>query len=175
MKKIFLKILIIALTVIIMAGCSVSDLEKKAEALDTLVYLYTTPSGVETAKEVLRCFNEKDSDGLKSLFCKAISPESLDKQIEKAFNCFKGNYVSHLSISASSSKSVREGKIVKYHTSPFIWKIKTDENTAYDIIIYMYRVNDKNPDYIGISMISLYTYTSEDETVLTAEIGRLLD
>ena len=65
------------------------------------------------SQEIIRCFIEKDKDALKGLFCEQIrSLPEFDKEIEKAFEYFKGDRYTTANIEkvASGGESVESGR-----------------------------------------------------------------
>lgn len=140
-------------------------------------FLSNTPSSTEMAKSVLKCFDNDDVEGLKSLFCEEIlsNINNLDEQIEEAFTFYQGTAISKGPIGSSSEKKYRQGKIVEYSAEPYIADIKTDSGKEYDILVYTYTVNEDKPERVGVYLISVYTRDENDELILGTEIGELLD
>lgn len=132
------------------------------------------PSTIDIAKDILYCFDNRDDEGLKRLFCEAISKDSLNSQIETAFDIYDGKSVSYSSISTPSQKSIRNGETALLQINPLIRHIETDTGMEYAIKFYTYRINKKNPEKVGVYFISLYTYNDNKEMVLLAEIGKAI-
>ncbi|GHV49293.1 hypothetical protein FACS189499_10300 [Clostridia bacterium] len=128
--------------------------------------------GEKKCREVLRCFNENDNEGLKKMLCAQTSSiYDIDEQIQSAMDFFEGKIVSYKSINGISGggEAVDNGKVTWLDIHPLIQNIKTDADKVYEIRFYSYLVYAKDKDYVGISKM-LITDEKGDERV----IGRLL-
>ena len=78
--------------------------------------------------EIIRCFDEKDVEGLKSLFCQySQDNDSIYSEIEEAFNMYEGKSVSfEFRYRGGVSGEWRNGKAVDEHVHPKIENIITD-------------------------------------------------
>ena len=159
MKKSILIFLIIVC--LLFSGCS---------------FLSNTPSSTEMAKSVLKCFDNDDVEGLKSLFCEEIlsNINNLDEQIEEAFEFYEGKSEEIGPITTASQKSVRNGVVVKKTATPRIPIYNTDEGKEYVISIRMFTENKDNPDLIGINKINIYVRNNDGDFELAKEIGKLI-
>lgn len=107
--------------------------------------------------EIIRCFNEKDSDGLKSMFCETVKKtENLDEQIENAFDFIDGEITSYDYLIGSESKSVDEGKVTKKRVYPWITEILTDKNRKYEMQFDSYIIYENKDEAIGIICIEIF-------------------
>lgn len=141
MKKIFALITVILLSVSLFVGCE------------------TKPNKQELAEEIIRCFEEKDSDGLKSVFCEEIqNMHSLDEEIRSAFDYIDGDIIDYNIEQGSDGKSVDDGKITKREFNIQIRNIKTTTQNEYLISFAYMSLNADNPEKIGISKLSVGTY-----------------
>lgn len=133
-------------------------------------------SSRDLGENVLECFDNDDITGLKELFCSAsvARNDDIEEQIKDAFEFYEGKSVTHGSITAPEERSIRNGKVVKINSNPFILDIETDEEKKYDIKIYAYTINDEHPDFVGISKINVYTRDDNDDLILEKEIGELI-
>lgn len=119
-------------------------------------YKSDTHVGREQAEEILRCFNEDDIEGLKSMFCKEVSNTyNLDEEIAEAMNFFDGKAISHDKVRVAGGDSIREGRVVDRHIDYSIFNIKTNSNKNYRIVTHSYLVYDKNSDCIGITYLKV--------------------
>jgi hypothetical protein len=105
---------------------------------------------------------EKDVTTLKEMFCPYINiNHNLEDEIEKAFEFFDGEIVSdgdkHFLEEAGGT--TENGKTITSRIQPEIRHIKTDSEKEYEIVFNEYLINGDNPDYIGITRI---TITNED-------------
>lgn len=109
----------------------------------------------EYSKEVLRCFDEEDSEGLKALFCAEIqNTHNLDKEIAEAMEFFEGKVISYDdNFNGRSGQSVDDGEVTEKHFVPIIDDITTDSGVTYKITFYYYKVNTKDENRVGINNI----------------------
>lgn len=157
MKKIFY-ILSIICCCLLLSGCTFVE------------------SSRNLGEDVLKCFDNDDVSGLKELFCSATVArnEDIEEQIKDAFDFYEGKSTTYGSITAPEERSIRNGRVVKINSNPFILDIETDEGKKYDIKIYAYTINEEHPDFVGISEINIYTRDENDNVVLEKEIGDLI-
>lgn len=116
----------------------------------------------EHSDMIITCMKEKDVTTLKEMFCPYINiNHNLEDEIEKAFEFFDGEIVSdgdkHFLEEAGGT--TENGKTITSRIQPKIRHIKTDSEKEYEIVFNEYLINDDNPDYIGITRI---TITNED-------------
>ncbi len=124
--------------------------------------------GREQAEEILRCFNEDDIEGLKSMFCKEVSnTHNLDEEIAEAMDFFDGEAISHDKVLVGGGDSVREGKIVEKHIWYNIRNIKCNTQKTYFIATSSYLSYDRKPDCIGVTFITVF----DEDTGDKIEIG----
>ena len=77
MKKFLLVLLFLVVSI---TGCSVR--------MDNSV----TKIADDKANEIIECFNNRDTDGIKELFCDDVrNTVEIDKQIDSFFNDYHGN------------------------------------------------------------------------------------
>lgn len=104
-KLMFIKkiriIFLLSLCSFIFCSCSSSLQEYDPSDLSDDDY----PFAEETMMTVLKCFDEKDTETLKSLFSESVvSAYDLDKQIEEAMNYYEGRSTSHDDVSSDISE-----------------------------------------------------------------------
>ncbi|GHU56334.1 hypothetical protein FACS1894132_13640 [Clostridia bacterium] len=123
-------------------------------------------------EEVIRCFNERDSEGLK----KIINPKFVDattiKNIEEAFTLINGDIISYKIRAATiSSDSFRDGKVVYRYATQAIDDISINNSDRNFAVYINYTSADKEkPDYVGTSRIKVVMYkfgTKYSETRIT--------
>ena len=150
MKKLLSVILLLIMTLTV-SGCFSSS--NKSD----------TSIGREQAEEILRCLNEDDIEGLKSMFCKEISDtHNLDKEIAEAMEFFDGESVSHDKVLVGGGQSVENGKIVDRHIRYAILNIKSNTEKKYKIVTHSYLDYDKNSDCIGITYLKVINNATDD-------------
>ena len=100
---------------------------------------------------------------------KAKRRKRLDKEIDKAMEFFEGKVEKYITnIDGGDEIEVDKGKTTFYSKSLQIRKIQTYAGKTYTIYGLYYRVNDKDPESIGLSYISIYDYTDRDPYDLNA-------
>lgn len=129
-------------------------------------------SGRELGKEVLRCFDEEDSEGLKALFCEEIqNTHNLDEDIKNAMDIYQGKTISYKIIGGTGGETVENGKIVLKDENIQIGEIKTDTGNEYVIVIYSYVINEEYPNRIGISAIDIFMgYELEADKITVGKV-----
>ena len=158
MKKLFL--VIVALSFVLsLSGCNGSR------------SVNTRKASHDQAKEILRCLDEDDAEGLKSLFCeKVASSHDLDKEIAEAMDFYEGKSVSFGNIVVGGGDSMRDGEFVDIHLGYSIREIETDADTMYEIVTHSYLVYKKDPTCIGMTYLAIYN----TETKENIEIGEFV-
>ena len=127
-----------------------------------------TAIGREQAEEILRCLNEDDIEGLKSMFCKEISDtHNLDKEIAEAMEFFDGEADSYDKVLVGGGESIESGKVVDKHIWYNIKNIKCNTQKTYFIATSSYLLYNKKPDCIGITFITIF----DEDTGDKLEIG----
>ncbi len=122
----------------------------------------------ELSAEIVRCFDEKDVEGLKVLFCAEEKNNlELDSQIENAFKLYEGKSQSFYVTDRSWAGGYRDGVYDDKHFTPRIREIITDTGRTYCIGYLVYTVYDYDSGKIGINGIGLKDETGEE----IAEIG----
>jgi len=151
MKKLFL--VIVALSFVLsLSGCNDSR------------SVNTRKASHDQAKEILRCLDEDDVEGLKSLFCeKVATSHDLDKEIAAAMDFYEGKSVSFGNIVVSGGDSMRDGEFVDIHIEYSIDNLETDEAMQYTIVTASYLVYKENPQCIGITYMKIIDADTETE------------
>ncbi len=119
---------------------------------------------------ILKCLSDGDKETLKDMFSpKAKRRKRLDKEIDKAMEFFEGKVLEYYPyVSGGDDLAIDNGKTTLYSESIQIKKIKTDSDKIYSIYGLYYTVNDKDPESIGLSYLSIYDYTDRDPYDLNA-------
>ncbi len=117
--------------------------------------------------EIVRCFEERDSEGLKELFCAKVKKSTLgelDNQITAFFDRLGTETIVSYSWSAGGREtSYRKGKITSQESTPDI-EIDLSNGDKIYLFYWWYQINDEDPDEIGISQITItYNYDAESE------------
>ena len=138
MKRTIVAILLMS---IFLCGCSTSNSSSLKHISD----------------EIVRCFDEKDAEGLKNMFCRnSIVYYDIDSEIQNAFDLYEGQSVSYKIYSNGGwSGGYDNGICVDKHSTPEIRNIKTNCGKKYTIGYCTYEVYEKDAGRVGIGVIGL--------------------
>lgn len=130
----------------------------------------------ETAEEhsdiIISCIKENDVSTLEEMFCPYIRDNhKLYEEIKAAFEFIDGEIVSEgdKHYLDETGGAVENGQIVSSRIQPEIRNVKTDSNKEYTIIFNEYLINTENPDYTGITRITI-----TNEIGLSYTIGEII-
>lgn len=154
--------IIIELSVILFLfkGCGrfISEIDEGLENSQSAV-------GSRVGLEILRCFDKKDTDSLKELFCFYIeNTHDLDSEIKEAFTAVD-DIAAYQHFSIGGEEHVRKGKVVYSNLSSTI-PVKTSSDEKFDIC-FVYMQECKNENRIGLERIAIY----DDDNNLICTIG----
>lgn len=152
----FAKFIMLILFCILLSLCSCSMLDKTNDS-----YNPTEPGAddysfaEETGLEVLRCLDENDVEGFKTLLSESTTSEpNAEKQIEMLFDFYEGISISHDEVrSGENGAKFREDHYEYKSIYIYIHNILTDEGKSYNLEFYYVLVNSDDPSKIGISEI----------------------
>ena len=143
-------VLLLTAMAITLTGCSALNKTNSEE--------YKSPGDLakERQTEIMDCFINKDAETIKSFFSEYVieTYPDIDTQIDKAFNFLDGEIVSYDEPFSSASGS-KDRKAYGADTRNII----TDKGTEYRIIFHGRLTNDKEPQKIGISCITVINIT----------------
>jgi len=122
----------------------------------------------ETLKEILECFDNKDSERLKAMFSKSVQQEyDLDSQIEKAFEIYGGESVTYESVfDWGASGATEYGEYVRKKVAAELRGIRTTNGDVYTIYFRKYIVYDEDPDELGVLSVYLCGETGTNLEVI---------
>ena len=148
-------LLMILSTAFCLTGCK--------SRIDEMVDLetYTTKQMNKTKKQVIKCINEQDKEGLKKLFSKDAQKhiEDLDGKLDQLIGAFNGNKIESakgLSPAFEGSTEAQPLHIYgKYH-------LVLSSKEKYRIYISFCDKNDEETDKEGVFKIELRTFTREE-------------
>ena len=111
----------------------------------------------ELSAEIVRCLDEKDSEGLKALFCDNAKNNNseIDLQIQDVFNTYDSKSESFYVTQKSSEGGYRDGVYYDKSFTPHI-RITTSEGKEYTVSYILYTVYDDDKGKIGINALGLY-------------------
>ena len=145
----------LALIMAVVQGCGL--LPSCMETLNALA-AKEQKENLETTKNLLDCFSNKNAEGLKELLCKRTQDlVDIDEQILAGFDFFSGRVVSfdEKQLSDTGSSSEENGKITRLERSWSIHDITTDTGDIYEIYVHKYYVWLDDNSREGISQISI--------------------
>jgi len=128
-------------------------------------FKYYSEDSVEgRCARILKCLSDGDKETLKDMFSpKAKRRKRLDKEIDKAMEFFEGKVEKYFTdIDGGDEIEVDKGKTTFYSKSLQIKKIQTDTGKTYTIFGLYYRVNDKDPESIGLRYLSIFDITGRE-------------
>ena len=150
-----LYLLMILSAVFCLAGCKTRS-DEMAD-LET----YTTKQMTKTKKQVIKCINEQDKEGLKKLFSKDAQKhiEDLDGKLDQLIGAFNGNKI-------ESAKGLGPNFKGSIQTQPLHiygeYHLTINNEEKYRIYISFCDKNDEDPDKEGVFQIELRTFTREE-------------
>jgi len=156
-KSIFATLCI--LIIILMAFCLSSCKNRTDEMAD--LETHTTKQMTKTKKQVIKCINEQDKEGLKKLFSKDAQKhiENLDVKLDQLIGAFNGNKIesSHgFEPAFKGSEQTQPLHIYgKYH-------LKMDNGDKYIILINICDIDDDNKEKEGLFKITLLTFSKDE-------------
>ena len=155
-KSIFATLCI--LIIILMALCLSSCKSRTDEMVD--LETYTTKQMTKTKKQVIKCINEQDKEGLKKLFSKDAQKhiEDLDGKLDQLIGAFNGNKIK----SAKGLSPAFEGS-ADAHPLHIYGKYHLTLNSEGKSILYISLCkNDDDPDKEGVFQIELRVFSREE-------------
>ena len=125
-------------------------------------YVNTRSSSQTQGHAILKCFEKKDKETLKSMFSEKIRKRTeLDSEIDTALNFIDGKILSFdPDTDGGSGDSIDNGKINYIRLYPHISDIKTDKEKKYSISGLYYVKNGIEPDNIGLVALTIYDTTN---------------
>ena len=148
-------LLMILSTAFCLTGCK----SRTDEMVD--LETYTTKQMNRTKKQVIKCINEQDKEGLKKLFSKDAQKhiEDLDGKLGQLIGAFNGNKIESakgLSPAFEGSADAQPLHIYgKYH-------LKLKSGDKYIILIDICDIDDENKEKEGIFQLDLLTFSKDE-------------
>ena len=136
---------------------------------------YTPPDEMARLQsiDIIKYFENKDIDGLKSMFCNKVQSEhNLDKEIEGAFEFINGKIISYDEPDGTvGGKTIKHGETTKLEFMGNVKNIKIDENegVVYSLYFNSYAVHQEDASKVGVTNIRIFL---KDE--LLCEIGEIV-
>ena len=156
-KSIFATLCI--LIIILMAFCLSSCKNRTDEMAD--LETHTTKQMTKTKKQVIKCINEQDKEGLKKLFSKDAQKhiEDLDGKLNQLIGAFNGNKIE----STKGRSPAFEGSA---QTQPLHiygdYDLKLSNGEEYILFINICDMDDNHQENKGLFQLSLLTFSDEE-------------
>lgn len=117
------------------------------------------------AETVIDCAKQRDSEGIKELFCTNVQEAyDLDEEIEEFFGFIDGNITSYDEPEGQGSGMTSDWDgVIEQEIMGNIWNVKTDKGKTYIINVYGYVENRNHKDYIGVTSINIKDTDLYDE------------
>ena len=151
----FLCLLMILSIAFCLTGCK----SRTDEMVD--LETYTTKQITKTKKQVIKCINEQDKEGLKKLFSKDAQKhiEDLDGKLDQLIGAFNGNKIESVDSKEPAFKGSEQTQPLhiygKYH-------LKMDNGDKYIILINICDIDDDNKEKEGLFKITLLTFSKDE-------------
>jgi hypothetical protein len=158
----FLILLLLFTMTISLTSCGNS--EPPTTTIEEQLKYHNEDSAEGRSARILKCLSEGDKETLKDMFSpKAKRRKRLDKEIDKAMEFFEGRVEKYFTdIDGGDEIEVDKGKTTFYSKSLLIRDIQTDAGKTYTIFGLYYRVNDKDPESIGLRYLSIFDITGRE-------------
>ena len=158
MKKLIsvgLCLLMILTTAFCLAGCK----SRTDEMVD--LEIYTTKQMNKTKKQVIKCINKQDKEGLKKLFSKDAQKhiEDLDGKLDKLIGAFNGNKIKSAKGLSPAFEGSADAQPLHIYGD---YNLKLSNGEKYEILINICDIDDENKEKEGLFQIVLMTFSSDD-------------
>ena len=155
MISIGLCLLMILSTAFCLTGCK-SRTDEMAD-LET----YTTKQMNKTKKQVIKCINEQDKEGLKKLFSKDAQKhiEDLDGKLDHLIGAFNGNKIESAKGLSPAFEGSADAQPLHIYGD---YDLKLSNGEKYEILINICDIDDENKEKEGLFQIVLMTFSSDD-------------
>ena len=148
-------LLMILSTAFCLTGCK----SRTDEMVD--LETYTTKQMNKTKKQVIKCINEQDKEGLKKLFSKDAQKhiEDLDGKLDQLIGAFNGNKIESAKGLSPAFEGSADAQPLHIYGE---YRLTINSEEKYRIYISLCDKNDEEPDKEGVFKIELRTFTREE-------------
>ena len=155
MISIGLCILIILSTAFCLAGCK-SRTDEMA-GLDA----HATKQMNKTKKQVIKCINEQDKEGLKKLFSKDAQKniEDLDGKLDQLIGAFNGNKIESAKGLSPAFEGSADAQPLHIYGD---YDLKLSNGEEYILFINICDIDDNHQENKGLFQLSLLTFSDEE-------------
>ena len=156
-KSIFATLCI--LIIILMAFCLSSCKSRTDEMVD--LETYTTKQMNKTKKQVIKCINEQDKEGLKKLFSKDAQKhiEDLDGKLDKLIGAFNGNKIESVDSKEPAFKGSEQTQPLHIYGD---YTLKLSNGKKYILFINICDMDDDYQEKRGLFQLSLLAFSDEE-------------
>jgi len=148
-------LLMILSTVFCLAGCK--------SRTDEMVNLeiYTTKQITKTKKQVIKCINEQDKEGLKKLFSKDAQKniEDLDDKLDQLIGAFNGNKIESAKGLSPAFEGSADAQPLHIYGD---YDLKLSNGEEYILFINICDMDDNHQENKGLFQLSLLTFSDEE-------------
>lgn len=151
---------------IYLSGCRVLDIADNL--IDNIKQESKLPTNLETAQELLNCFNNEDASALKEMLCeRSRKLDDIDEQIQDAFDFIDGDITSfNENVTGSEGKSTRYGTTTELDRFFSIDEILTDTEQEYTIYVSENLIYQNDPKREGITQITIEDESDESKITI---------
>ena len=123
--------------------------------------IYTTKQMTKTKKQVIKCINKQDKEGLKKLFSKDAQKhiENLDGKLDQLIVTFDGNKIESEQGSGTDFEGSTDAQPLHIYGD---YVLKLSNGKEYTLFISFCDRDDENPDKKGLIQIDLRTFSKEE-------------
>ena len=156
-KSIFATLCI--LIIILMAFCLSSCKSRTDEMVD--LETYTTKQMNKTKKQVIKCINEQDKEGLKKLFSKDAQKhiEDLDGKLDQLIGAFNGNKIKSVDNKEPAFKGSEQTQPLHIYGD---YTLKLSNGKKYILFINICDMDDDYQEKRGLFQLSLLAFSDEE-------------
>ena len=148
-------LLMILSTVFCLTGCK-SRTDEMA-GLET----HTDKQINKMKKQVIKCINKQDKEGLKKLFSKDAQKhiEDLDGKLDQLIGAFNGNKIKSAKGLSPAFEGSADAQPLHIYGD---YDLKLSNGEKYEILINICDIDDENKEKKGLFQIVLMTFSSDD-------------
>ena len=112
-------------------------------------------------KQVIKCINKQDKEGLKKLFSKDAQKhiEDLDGKLDQLIGAFNGNKIKSAKGSGTDFEGSADAQPLHIYGD---YDLKLSNGEKYEILINICDIDDENKEKEGLFQIVLMTFSSDD-------------
>ncbi|WP_456153071.1 DUF5104 domain-containing protein [Mogibacterium sp.] len=115
----------------------------------------------KTKKQVIKCINKQDKEGLKKLFSKDAQKhiEDLDGKLDQLIGAFNGNKIESAKGLSPAFEGSADAQPLHIYGD---YDLKLSNGEKYEILINICDIDDENKEKKGLFQIVLMTFSSDD-------------